>query len=154
MRCGWLDLISSIPMNLFLAGRLFRIFQLIRVIRAMRSIRLLATYFLKHRIRSALVSAALFAFLMIVFCAIAILNLEKEVPRSNSKTAEDALWWACVTVTTAGYGHRYPVTTEGRLIAAALMTVGVGLFGTFTAYVASWFVARKVEEDEAEIENK
>jgi voltage-gated potassium channel len=26
------------------------------------------------------------------------------------------------------------------LIAALLMTAGVGLFGTFTAYVASWFV--------------
>jgi hypothetical protein len=41
------------------------------------------------------------------------------------------------------YGDRYPVTTEGRVIAAVLMTAGVGLFGTFTAFVASWFVAEK-----------
>ena len=43
-------------------------------------------------------------------------------------------------MTTVGYGDRYPVTTEGRLVAVALMIVGVALFGTFTAFVASWFV--------------
>lgn len=42
-----------------------------------------------------------------------------------------------------GYGDKFPVTTEGRCIAAILMTAGVGLFGTFTAYVASWFVTER-----------
>lgn len=56
------------------------------------------------------------------------------------KTAEDALWWSYTTITTVGYGDKYPVTTEGRLIAMALMTVGVGLFGAFTAYLTTWFV--------------
>jgi voltage-gated potassium channel len=32
------------------------------------------------------------------------------------------------------------VTTEGRLVGAALMLVGVGLFGVLTAYFASRFV--------------
>jgi len=41
-----------------------------------------------------------------------------------------------------GYGDKYPVTGAGRLIAAALMTVGVGLFGTFTGFLASWFGRR------------
>ena len=87
---------------------------------------------------------------MIVFCAIAILKFEKDAKGSTITTAEDALWWAYVTITTVGYGDKVPVTTEGRIIAAALMSVGVGLFGTFTAYVASWFVAKKVESDEEE----
>lgn len=39
-----------------------------------------------------------------------------------------------------GYGDRVPVTTEGRTIAALLMTMGVGLFGTFTGYIAKSFV--------------
>lgn len=58
-------------------------------------------------------------------------------PESNIKTAEDAIWWAFVTITTVGYGDRFPVTTEGRIIAALLMTAGVGLFGTFTGFIAS-----------------
>ncbi|RYF84966.1 MAG: ion transporter [Chitinophagaceae bacterium] len=154
LRWGWIDLISSIPMNFFLAGRLFRVFQLVRVLRAMRSIDYLSHYFLKNRVRSAFTSAAIVAFLTLVFCAIGILKMEKDAPGSNIKTAEDALWWAYVTITTVGYGDKFPVTSEGRIIAAVLMTVGVGLFGTFTAYVASWFVARKVEEDEEKMENK
>lgn len=147
MRWGWIDLLSSIPVNFFFAGRIFRVFQLLRVLRAIRSIKILSEYFLKNKIRSAFTSAAILAFVMIVFCAIAILKMEKDVPNSNIKTAEDALWWAYVTITTVGYGDKFPVTSEGRIIAAILMTVGVGLFGTFTAYVASWFVARKVKED-------
>jgi voltage-gated potassium channel len=42
------------------------------------------------------------------------------------------------------------VTTEGRIIAVILMTVGVGLFGTFTAFVSSWFV----KSNEQTLENK
>lgn len=85
------------------------------------------------------------ALLMIIFSGIAILQVEK-APTSNIKTAEDAIWWAYTTITTVGYGDKYPVTTEGRIIAMVLMTVGVGLFGTFTAYVASFFVSEKKED--------
>lgn len=84
-------------------------------------------------------SVALIAVLVLLFSSIAILEFET-APESNIKTAEDAIWWAYVTMTTVGYGDKYPVTTEGRIIAMVLMTVGVGLFGTFTAYVSSWFV--------------
>lgn len=155
MRWGWIDLISSIPMNFFLAGRLFRIFQLIRVLRAIRSIKYLSHYFLRNKIKSAFTSAAILAFLTIVFSAIGILQVERDAPGAKIVNAEDALWWAYVTITTVGYGDLYPVTTEGRMIAAVLMTVGVGLFGTFTAYVASWFVAKKVEEEvEEELEKQ
>ncbi len=83
---------------------------------------------------------------MIIFSAVAILQVEN-APNSNIKTAEDAIWWAYATITTVGYGDVFPVTTEGRIIAAALMTVGVGLFGTFTAFLASWFVTEKKQED-------
>jgi voltage-gated potassium channel len=154
MRWGWIDLISSIPMAVFPASRLLRIFQLLRVIRAIRSIQYLSHYFLKNRIKSTFTTAAILAFLAIVFGAIGILKMEKDVAGSNIKTAEDALWWAYVTITTVGYGDKVPVTSEGRIIAAILMTVGVGLFGTFTAYVASWFVAQKVEEKEEQLEQR
>lgn len=154
MRWGWIDLISSIPVSAFHAARVFRIFQLFRVLRAIRSIEYLSHYFLKNKIKSAFTSAAILAFLTIVLCAIGILKMEKDAPGGNIKTAEDALWWAYTTITTVGYGDKYPVTPEGRMIAVVLMTIGVGLFGTFTAYIASWFVAKKVEEEEERMEEK
>ncbi|HZH00988.1 MAG TPA: ion transporter [Flavisolibacter sp.] len=148
MRWGWIDLISSIPVfDFFLAGRMFRIIQLLRVIRAFRSMNLILKYFFKNKVQGAFTSVGIVAILMIIFSAIGILGVEKDAPGSNIRTAEDALWWSYVTITTVGYGDRYPVTSEGRLIAAALMTVGVGLFGMFTAYVASWFVVKRDENN-------
>jgi voltage-gated potassium channel len=82
---------------------------------------------------------SLVALLLIVFCSIAVLHFETD-PESNIKTAEDALWWAFATITTVGYGDCYPVTWEGRLIAAILMCAGVGLFGTFSGFLAAWFI--------------
>jgi voltage-gated potassium channel len=41
----------------------------------------------------------------------------------------DAFWWAIVAVTTVGYGDIYPVTFEGRIVAAALMFVGIAILG-------------------------
>ena len=77
---------------------------------------------------------------MLLFSSVAILQFESSDPNSNIKTAGDAIWWSYVTITTVGYGDKYTVTTEGRVIAAILMTVGVGIFGTFTAYISSLFV--------------
>jgi voltage-gated potassium channel len=77
------------------------------------------------------------AVLVIFTAAIAALEFERET--GNIKTAEDALWWAVTTITTVGYGDRYPTTTEGRLVAVGLMAVGVGLFGTLSGAAASWF---------------
>ena len=92
------------------------------------------------------------ALLVVVFSSVAILHFESG-PASNISTPEDALWWAVVTMTTVGYGDRYPVTTEGRIVAAVCMIAGVGLFGTFTGFVASWFLAPGEEEQEDELES-
>ena len=79
-------------------------------------------------------------FITLAFWAsITILHVET-VPEANIRSAEDALWWAATTMTTVGYGDKYPVTTEGRVLGFILMVCGVGLFGTFTGYVASWFL--------------
>lgn len=140
LKWGWIDLLSSIPyLDFFRAGRLVRLFRLIRLIRAFRSSRLLLEFVFKKRTKGTFTTAAIVAILMLLFSSIAILMVETD-PESNIKTAEDAVWWAFVTLTTTGYGDRYPVTTEGRMIAAVLMIAGVGLFGTFTGYIASWFV--------------
>ncbi len=147
MKWGWIDLISSIPtLDFMRAGRALRLIRLLRILRAFRSTKHLVQHIFKSRTQGALTSAAVIAVLMIIFSSIAILQVETD-PNSNIKTAEDAIWWAYVTITTVGYGDKFPVTTEGRIIAAVLMTVGVGLFGTFTAFLASWFVEQTKKED-------
>jgi len=154
MKWGWIDLIASIPTFDFMrTGRLLRLIRLIRIIRAFRSTKHIVDHVFKNKIQGTFTSMGLIAVLMLLFSSITILQFETD-PNSNIKTAEDAIWWAYVTMTTVGYGDKYPVTTEGRIIAAILMTVGVGLFGTFTAYVSSWFVKMNDDKKEAEEEKE
>jgi len=54
-----------------------------------------------------------------------------------------------VTATTVGYGDQCPVTTGGRLAGLVMLTVGVGLFATFSGFLANAFVSprkRKASE--------
>lgn len=77
------------------------------------------------------------------------LSFENGARGSNIHTFGDALWWAVVTVTTVGYGDRYPVTAGGRGVAVVLMLVGIGLIGVLTATVASYFVEQRADEGTA-----
>ena len=72
--------------------------------------------------------------------AIQITISERVSDNSNIKSFGDGLWWAITTVTTVGYGDRFPTTTEGRFLAVLLMVTGISLVGVITASVAAWFV--------------
>lgn len=128
-----------------------RIVRILRILRAFRSTKVLLNYLFKNRAQGTFAALAMISLVMVIFSSIAILNVEN-TPESNIKTPSDALWWAFATITTVGYGDRFPVTHEGRIIAALLMTAGVGLFGTFTAYVASLFIEAEHQKEESEIQ--
>ncbi|MBM7770789.1 voltage-gated potassium channel [Actinokineospora baliensis] len=90
--------------------------------------------------------------LMVAFgAALAVLDAERDDPNATITTFGDALWWTLTTISTVGYGDRYPVTTEGRLVAGALMVGGIALLGVVTGVIASWFV-EKIAGAEASIE--
>ncbi len=149
---GWLDLLSSIPtLSVARWGRVARVVRVIRLLRGARSTRTIAAFVLKRRAHAAFAAVALMCVLLVVFGSIAILVLEGSEPGANIRTAGDAMWWSYATVTTVGYGDRFPVTPEGRLVAAILMAAGVGLFGTLTGFLASWFIAPGEQEERNEL---
>nr|WP_299243518.1 ion transporter [uncultured Halomonas sp.] len=148
MRWGWIDLLASIPAGLFMAGRLVRVVQILRLLRALKSMRMLWRLMFRNRAKGIFASAATTTLLLVAFGSITILLVESPNPDSPIDTAEEALWWAFVTVTTVGYGDYYPITTLGRVVAVLLMICGVGLFGSFAAYVGSLFIDDQSDEDE------
>jgi voltage-gated potassium channel len=87
--------------------------------------------------------------LIVFVSSLAMLDAERHAVGATITTFGDSVWWAFVTITTVGYGDYTPVTTTGRLIAVVMMTAGIALLGTVTATLASWFVQRISEEDEA-----
>jgi len=80
--------------------------------------------------------------LIIFIGALSMLDHERGAEGANIETFGDALWWAMTTVTTVGYGDRYPVTTTGRFIGAAVMIAGIAVLGTVTASIATWLIER------------
>lgn len=145
MKWGWIDLLASIPeIDALRWGRLFRVFRILRLLRAVKSLRLLFEIFFQNRTRSGVASVFTITFLVLSLSSFGILMVE-DSPDSNILTAGDALWWGITTITTVGYGDLYPVSTGGRLLAGALMFTGVGLFGTLSGVIASFFLGDKKE---------
>jgi voltage-gated potassium channel len=77
---------------------------------------------------------------------------ERDAPGANIHDYGSALWWGIVTMTTVGYGDKFPVTGLGRCVAVVLMLVGIGLLGVITATVASFFVQEHTDANKAKIE--
>lgn len=141
LKWGWIDLIASIPyIPILRAARLVRILRIIRLLRAIRTTHKITSLFLKDKVRTGFASALLSSFLLVTFCAIGVLIFEQPDPQANIKTAGDAIWWSVTTITTVGYGDKYPVTNGGRIVAMILMISGIGLFGIFSGLAASFFV--------------
>jgi voltage-gated potassium channel len=94
--------------------------------------------------------------------ALAVLEAERSAPDASITTFGEAVWWTITTISTVGYGDRYPVTVEGRIVAATLMVAGIALLGVVTASIAAWFVenvrragelvSEEVEEVSADVE--
>jgi voltage-gated potassium channel len=140
MKWGWVDLLASVPEVAVLRwGRIFRVIRILRLIRALRSLRSVLHSLFSNRLRGGIASVFVIMFLVLSLSSAGILLVEHD-PDSNIRNAEDAVWWSLTTITTVGYGDRYPVTLPGRIIAGVLMVSGVGLFGTLSGVIASFFL--------------
>lgn len=152
LRWGWIDLLSSIPaVHVLRWGRAFRVVRVIRFLRGVRATKIVAGFIVRRRAENTFLAATFVSLLLVILGSVFVLQFERG-PDANIKSARDALWWAITTITTVGYGDRYPVTDEGRVVAALLMVAGVGLFGTFSGFVAAWFLAPPAETQESELQ--
>ena len=137
---GWADLLASLP---FQQVKILRVFRVVRVFRLLREfgIKNIGRSLLQDRAGSALLTLLMMGILVMEFGSLAILNVEQDASGANITTASDALWYNIVTISTVGYGDRYPVTNDGRVIGSLIIIVGVGIFGTFTGYLANLFLS-------------
>jgi voltage-gated potassium channel len=135
-----------IPDLLVVALPILRPLRLLRLVVLLRILNRRATDSLRGKVAIYVAGATV----IVLFCAaLAVLDAERRNAHANITTFGDALWWATTTVTTVGYGDRYPVTTEGRFVAIGLMLAGIALIGVVTASFATWLIdrVREVERD-------
>ncbi|HVY96197.1 MAG TPA: potassium channel family protein [Solirubrobacterales bacterium] len=120
------------------AGRVYRVARLLRLLRVF-SLRRMLTF-------DGIKLAALAAVATVVLGGIAVASIES-TPQ-EPWTAWDGIWWAVTTVTTVGYGGLEPETDSGRIIASAIMLVGIGFVALVTAFIADRFVASQKETED------
>ena len=145
-RQGWLDLLGSLPFPLLRVFRIVRVYRAVRRIREMGGRRVLRRI-IRERAQSALLFATFLVLVIIEVGSILVVIAERDAPNANIRTGGDALWWSIVSVTTVGYGDKFPVTLTGRIIGSLMLIGGVGLFGVFTGYVARIFLTPRREDE-------
>jgi voltage-gated potassium channel len=148
-RWGWVDLLAAIPFDsAFRTLQIIRVYRIIRVLRVLYKLQELTT---GTTLNERLLALPGMAVVMIIFSTALMVEAERHAVGATIKSGGDALWWALTTVTTVGYGDMYPVTTEGRIIAAGLMLVGIALFGSISAIVTSKLILPKETKDHEEL---
>lgn len=130
-------------------GRLVRLLRLVRVAVVMgEALRRGKSIFTHNGFHFVVLAAATLVFA----CTGLVTFAERTAKGTNIHDFAQGLWWSIETVTTVGYGDRYPTTPFGQGAAVLLMLVGIGLIGTLTATVASYFVQERTNATEERLE--
>ena len=140
---GYFDLLGSIPSFGFSQyTALLRLFRLSRLFRLRRFLNpanrtLLKNEILTNRGSYAALLTVIMIGLVLTTASILVLFFESQNPDANITSGGNAIWWAIVTITTVGYGDRYPITLGGRTTAVFVMFAGVGIIGALASILAS-----------------
>lgn len=137
---GWLDLLGSIPIN---GMQVFRIIRTIRIIRFLKQIgaREFSLDLRKGKAASAMATVTFLVILVLQFGSYFIVGIEERSPSANITTPFDAIWWVFVTITTVGFGDKYPITDSGRVIGTLVIITGVILFSVLTGFITTKLIS-------------
>ena len=128
------------PLRVARSTRLLRLLSAARVgallARGLKAVRLVLV---RHNLGYSL----LVVMFLTLGAGVAVWAVEADEPGRNIESVADGVWWAITTLTTVGYGDRFPTSPFGRGIAVVLMLVGVGVIGLLAASLASFFLERR-----------
>lgn len=140
--------LAVVVLPIFPALRALRLFRLVRVAVVGARVVDQSDSIVK---RSNTKYAFMVAGLVVLLAAVMVWHVEHENPQSSIHSMTDALWWAVTTVTTVGYGDKYPQSPEGKAVAIGLMILGIAIFGLVSATLASYFIESETKDDNEEM---
>lgn len=139
-----LDLIAIVPFN-----SAFRGLRLLKLSKALKFTRLIKVGALSARCATKVKSFLnVNGFKYIICLSIGSIILSSLLMTYfEGMKFQDALWWSFVTTTTVGYGDLSPATSAGRIVASFLMLVGIGLIGSLTSTITSFFLQSQSSDE-------
>jgi voltage-gated potassium channel len=159
----WSFVVHHLVDLLVIAVPVLRPIRTLRALRALRALRIArAALILSSALKRARELLTHHGLHYVLLCVLAIIGLgsamelafEQHAPGATIHNFGDALWWSAVTVTTVGYGDKYPVSAGGRGVAVVLMITGIGLVGVLSATVASYFVGQRADQDMTDLHER
>ncbi len=157
LKSNWLAAISLLipALRIFRVLRVFRLLRMARVGRGLRLFRVVSSLNRGMRALGASLRRRGFGYVLaltvlVVFAGSAgMYAFENQVPNGLNSYGE-ALWWTTMIMTTLGSRY-WPVTFEGRVLCVFLALYAFAVFGYVTATLATFFVGRDAEDNEAEL---
>jgi len=161
---SWLNLIIlllSPPLICPEGFALIRSLRSLRVLRLFRALRFLRIVIALKRgvkpisdvlVKNSLHYVTLITILLVISSGIAFNWLEHRV--ISIQGILQGIWWAITTVTTVGYGDLYPESHAGRILAVAVMIIGIGFVAILTANIASYFVKKDKNKENEDQDKK
>lgn len=126
--------------------RLMRLFRLFKTTRYFTAANVIGNVFRSKR-EELLIS--LYAMLILLVLASSLMYEVEHLAQPQAfSSIPAAMWWGIVTLTTVGYGDIYPVTVVGKICAAVIAVLSMGLFALPAGIFASGFaeaIKRKPE---------
>lgn len=118
--------------------RLMRIFRIAKMGRYSKSLQLISSV-LKAK-KEELIMAVGFMVTLIVLAASLVYYCEHEAQPGLFSSIPASLWWAVITLSSVGYGDMYPVTVAGKVVAAIIAVLGIGMVALPAGILGSGFI--------------
>ena len=157
LKNNWLTALSLLvpALRLFRFSRVFRLFRLARMGRSLRLLRVVSSLNRSMRALGASLSRRGFGYVLaltvlVAFTGAAGMYAFENAAPGGLKSYGEALWWTTMVLTTMGSQY-WPLTIEGRVLCVFLALYAFAVFGYVTATLATFFIGRDAEDDEAEL---
>lgn len=134
----YLPFLIPVDLRVLRVLRILRLFRLFKFSRYTTAFRTIGSVF-KNKAHQ-LLSSIFVVLLLMVIASVLMYNVEHDAQPEQFSNAFSGLWWAIATLTTVGYGDIYPVTALGKLLAAMIAMLGIGLVAVPTGIISAGFV--------------
>ncbi|NJR24253.1 MAG: ion transporter [Richelia sp. CSU_2_1] len=160
IKSHWLTAFSLLlpALRTFRFIRVVRAFKTARAVRSLQLLRVMTRTNRGMRALAATVSRRGFGYvagLTIIITLVGAAGMyafEKDIADSSSglNNYGSALWWTAMLMVTMGSEY-WPKTPEGRILCLVLALYAFAVFGYVTATLATFFIGRDAEDEEAEL---